>query len=127
MTLIAGNPRNLAPDACIRGLLHSFAPDIQVFRQSSDISYRAWKPLLTQYPWPRTAEEAKMSLRVDKPEAQGRWREGQLSWDMGHQKKRQQKNQAQDNDTFGEGAENESLYNAKGGLIPLSSSLKVGI
>lgn len=66
-----------------------------------------------------------MSLRVDKPEAQGRWREGQLSWDMGHQKKRQQKNQAQNNDTFGDNAESESLYNSKGDLIPLSSSLKI--
>ena len=66
-----------------------------------------------------------MSLRVDKPEAQGRWREGQLSWDMGHQKKRQQKNQAQNNDTFGDNAQSESLYNSKGDLIPLSSSLKI--
>lgn len=68
-----------------------------------------------------------MSLRVDKPQAQGRWREGQLSWDMGQQKKRQQKNQAQENDTFGQDAQSESLYNSKGDLIPLSSSLKLGI
>ncbi len=68
-----------------------------------------------------------MSLRVDKPQAQGRWREGQLSWDMGHHKKKQQKNQAQHNDTVAEEAENESLYNSKGGLVPLSSSLKIGI
>jgi hypothetical protein len=99
---------------------------IQVFRQPSDTSNRAWTPLLTHYPWPWTAEEAKMSLRVDKPQAQGRWREGQLSWDMGHQKKRQQKNQSSDSETSGKDAEGGSLYNSKGDLIPLSSSLKTG-
>jgi hypothetical protein len=46
---------------------------------------------------------------------------------MGQQKKRQQKNQAQENDTPGQGAESESLYNSKGDLIPLSSSLKLGL
>ncbi|MBE1425061.1 hypothetical protein H4684_001705 [Desulfomicrobium macestii] len=67
-----------------------------------------------------------MSLRVDKPQAQGRWREGQLSWDMGHQKKRQQKNQSPDGETSSKDAESGSLYNSKGDLIPLSSSLKTG-
>lgn len=65
-----------------------------------------------------------MSLRVDKSQAQGRWRESQLSWDMGNQKKKQQKNQGQDDDTLGRDAECGSLYNSKGDLIPLSSSLK---
>jgi len=68
-----------------------------------------------------------MSLRVDKPQAQGRWREGQLSWDMGNQKKKQQKNQAQDEDDLRQGAEGGSLYNSKGDLIPISSSLKFSI
>jgi len=68
-----------------------------------------------------------MSLRVDKPQAQGRWREGQMSWDMGHQKKKQQKNQGQDDDMPGRDLEGGSLYNSKGDLIPLSSSLKISI
>ena len=65
-----------------------------------------------------------MSLRVDKPQAQGRWREGQMSWDMGQQKKKQQKNQGQDDNAFGRDAEGGSLYNSKGDLVPISSSLK---
>jgi len=68
-----------------------------------------------------------MSLRVDKPQAQGRWRESQLSWDMGNQKKKQQKNESQDDDTLGQNTEGGSLYNSKGDLIPLSSSLKISI
>jgi hypothetical protein len=43
---------------------------------------------------------------------------------MGNQKKKQQKNQGQDDDTLGRDAECGSLYNSKGDLIPLSSSLK---
>jgi hypothetical protein len=66
-----------------------------------------------------------MSLRVDKPQAQGRWREGQMSWDMGHQKKKQQKNQNQEEDAFGQDGEGGSLYNSKGDIVPISSSLKV--
>lgn len=84
-------------------------------------------PLLTQHPWPGTAKEAKMSLRVDKPQAQGRWRESQMSWDMGHQKKKQQKNQGTDDNTAGRHLDDGVLYNSKGDLIPLSSSLKSSI
>ncbi len=68
-----------------------------------------------------------MSLRVDKPQAQGRWREGQMSWDMGHQKKKQQKNQDLDDESLGRDAEGGSLYNSKGDLVPISSSLKYTI
>lgn len=68
-----------------------------------------------------------MSLRVDKPQAQGRWREGQLSWDMGHQKKKQQKNNGPDDDATGRDHDDGLLYNSKGDLIPLSSSLKTGV
>ncbi|MGE4440629.1 MAG: hypothetical protein AB7D27_03975 [Desulfomicrobium sp.] len=68
-----------------------------------------------------------MSLRIGKPQAQGRWRDGQLSWDMGHQKKRQQKNLDQDQDAYGRHSEDESLYNSKGDLVPISSSLKFNI
>jgi hypothetical protein len=107
-------PRMLASGA----FLHLWGSRIQVFRRLSDTEYGAGTPFLTQYPWPGTAKEAKMSLRVDKPQAQGRWREGQLSWDMGHQKKKQQKNQGQDDDTPGQDAEGGPLYNAKGDLVP---------
>lgn len=68
-----------------------------------------------------------MSLRVDKPQAQGRWRDGQMSWEMGNQKKKEKKNLGQDDDTRGRDAEGGSLYNSKGDLIPLSSSLKINI
>jgi hypothetical protein len=68
-----------------------------------------------------------MSLRVDKPQAQGRWREGQMSWEMGNQKKKEKKNQGQNDDTLGRDAEGGSLYNSKGDLIPLSTSLKISI
>jgi hypothetical protein len=68
-----------------------------------------------------------MSLRVDKPQAQGRWREGQLSWDMGQQKKKQQKNQGTGDDPPGRSLDEGLLYNSKGDLIPLSSSLKSSI
>ncbi len=68
-----------------------------------------------------------MSLRVDKPQAQGQRQEGHLSWDLRHQKKKQQKNQDQGDDTLGQDAEGGSLYNSKGDIIPLSSSLKKSI
>lgn len=65
-----------------------------------------------------------MSLRVDKPQAQGRWREGQMSWDMGQQRKKQQKSQTADEDAPRQGADGGSLYNSRGDLIPISCSLK---
>lgn len=68
-----------------------------------------------------------MSLRVDKPQAQGRWREGQMSWDMGQQKKKQQKSRDGQEDAPRQAADGGSLYNSKGGLIPISSSLKSGV
>lgn len=69
-----------------------------------------------------------MSLRVDKPQAQGQRRDGQQSWDMGHKKKKQRMNQPPyQTDTCTEAAENSTIYNSKGDIVPLVSCLKLSI
>jgi hypothetical protein len=69
-----------------------------------------------------------MSLRVDKPQAQGQRREGQQSWDLGHKKKKQRMNQTPyQTDTCAEVEENGTIYNSKGDLVPLASCLKMSI
>lgn len=69
-----------------------------------------------------------MSLRVDKPQAQGQRRDGQQSWDMGHKKKKQRMNRTLPQaDTCTEAEANGIIYNSKGDIVPLVSCLKSNI
>ena len=69
-----------------------------------------------------------MSLRVLKTDSQGRWREGQPSWELLHHRRRQPKNQnpAQDQPD-GRKRPGGGLYNAKGDLVAPGSSLDIDI
>lgn len=69
-----------------------------------------------------------MSLRVDKPQAQGQRRDGQQSWDLSHKKIKQRMNRPlAQADTCAEDKENGTIYNSKGDLVPLASCLKLNI
>ena len=68
-----------------------------------------------------------MGLRVLESDSRGRWRDGQPSWDLTHQRKKHR------NQGPGQGLEPASgrseaqLYNAKGDLVTPVSSLDVDI
>ena len=69
-----------------------------------------------------------MKLRVDTAQDQGRWREGQTPWDLGHQKKKHCKNRTSAHDDVPvQEEQNGSLYDSKGSLILPVSSLKISI
>jgi hypothetical protein len=68
-----------------------------------------------------------MSFRVDKSQEQGRWRQGHFTWDLGHQKKKHQKNQTRPDGEAARGERGGSLYNAKGDLVAPASSLHIDI
>jgi hypothetical protein len=68
-----------------------------------------------------------MGLRVLESDSRGRWRDGQPSWDLTHQRK---KNRNQDPGQNREPAAAHSgagIYNAKGDLVTPASSLDLDI
>lgn len=69
-----------------------------------------------------------MSLRVLRSGSQGRWKDGQPSWDLNHQRKKHQKNlNPYQEQAAGPELDSGSLYNAKGDLVPPVSSLEIDI
>lgn len=67
-----------------------------------------------------------MSLRVLESDAQGRWREEQPSWNSTHQRKKQNKGQPQATDQA-QDQPGPGVYNAKGDLMPIGSSLEIDV
>lgn len=67
-----------------------------------------------------------MNLRVLRSDSQGRWKEGQPSWDLTHQKRKQSRNQLPDEPPAADQAE-APVYNAKGDLVMPVSSLEIDI
>ena len=69
-----------------------------------------------------------MSLRVLRTDSQGRWKDGQPSWELLHQRKRQPKNQNPSQDLRDDRDRPDGgLYNAKGDLVAPPSSLDIDI
>jgi hypothetical protein len=67
-----------------------------------------------------------MNLRVLRSDSQGRWKEGQPSWDLTHHKRKQSRNQPPDETPAAEQTE-AAVYNAKGDLVMPVSSLEIDI
>lgn len=68
-----------------------------------------------------------MALRVYESDAQGRWREGQLTWEHGQKKRKHQGEQTTETAEDAQQAETLSTYSAKGSLIMTASSLNRAI
>jgi hypothetical protein len=69
-----------------------------------------------------------MTLRVLRSDSQGRWKDGQPSWDLAHHRRKQSENRTGRDDQGGATDPSEgSLYNAKGDLVAPVSSLKINI
>lgn len=68
-----------------------------------------------------------MGLRVLESDSQGRWRDGQPSWDLTNQRKKHRKQYAGQGQGAPAGQPDAGLYNSKGDLAAPLSSLDIDI
>lgn len=69
-----------------------------------------------------------MSLRVLKSDSQGRWKDGQPSWDLLQQRKKQPRSQAPSQEQAPSGDRpGVALYNSKGDLVTTACSLEIDV
>ncbi len=69
-----------------------------------------------------------MSLRVLKSDSQGRWKDGQPSWELLQQRKKQPRGQSPSPEQPPSGEQPDvALYNSKGDLVTTVSSLEIDV